>query len=49
MREIRAGVPTVIMSGYAKEEVRKRFGESKNIRFLQKPFFLSELSRLTGE
>jgi signal transduction histidine kinase/CheY-like chemotaxis protein len=43
MRQIRADVPVVVMSGYSENEVSERFGDDDRIAFLQKPFTIANL------
>ncbi|MBN2432445.1 MAG: PAS domain-containing protein [Acidobacteria bacterium] len=44
LQRIRPGVPTVIMSGFAAEEINDRFPNEAAVGFLQKPFQLASLS-----
>ena len=45
MREIRADVPVIVMSGYSENEVSERFGADEFLTFLQKPFTVDALKR----
>jgi PAS domain S-box-containing protein len=44
LRQIKSGIPIIIMSGYSKEEIAERFATQNNVAFVQKPYTLDLLT-----
>ena len=49
LRALRPDVPIVLMSGYSREDVVRRFGDVVGWTFLQKPYLVADLQRRLEE